>query len=94
MKYNANITSLFGLSSLFGLFSLFGLYCAQGVPLGLAIFALPGILRSLGADMRLIGLVGLSMLPWAFKMLWASFIENHKPWFLGLTHRFSMDSIL
>ncbi|SUP86972.1 membrane protein [Yersinia pseudotuberculosis] len=42
MKYNANITSLFGLSS------LFGLYCAQGVPLGLAIFALPGILRSLG----------------------------------------------
>ncbi|AJJ60950.1 MFS transporter [Yersinia pseudotuberculosis] len=75
MKYNANITSLFGLSS------LFGLYCAQGVPLGLAIFALPGILRSLGADMRLIGLVGLSMLPWAFKMLWASFIENHKPWF-------------
>lgn len=48
MKYNANITSLFGLSSLFGLFSLFGLYCAQGVPLGLAIFALPGILRSLG----------------------------------------------
>ncbi|ETO49629.1 hypothetical protein L325_0122465 [Yersinia pestis 9] len=39
MKYNANITSLFGLSSLFGLFSLFGLYCAQGVPLGLAIFA-------------------------------------------------------
>lgn len=35
----------------------------------------------LGADMRLIGLVGLSMLPWAFKMLWASFIENHKPWF-------------
>ncbi|MBI6549628.1 MFS transporter [Xenorhabdus lircayensis] len=60
--------------------SLFGLYCGQGAPLGFAIFALPGILRAQGADMQFIGLVGLSMLPWAFKFLWASFIENHKPW--------------
>ncbi|MDE9542965.1 MFS transporter [Xenorhabdus bovienii] len=68
MKYNGNIASLFGL------------YCGQGAPLGFAIFALPGILRAQGADMQFIGLVGLSMLPWAFKFLWASFIENHKPW--------------
>lgn len=68
MKYNAKIVSLFGL------------YCAQGTPLGFALFALPGILRTQGADLRLIGLVGLSMLPWAFKFIWASWLENRRPW--------------
>lgn len=68
MKYNANIVSLFGL------------YCAQGTPLGFALFALPGILRAQGADLRFIGLVGLSMLPWAFKFIWASWLENRRPW--------------
>ncbi|ERT15081.1 MFS transporter [Photorhabdus temperata] len=71
MKYNHNLVGLFGL------------YCGQGAPLGLAIFALPGILRQQGADMQFIGLIGLCMLPWAFKFIWASFIENHKPWGFG-----------
>lgn len=65
------------------LISLFGLYCAQGAPLGFAMFALPGILRTQGADLRYIGLVGLSMLPWAFKFIWASWIENRRPWGFG-----------
>ncbi len=33
--------------------------------------------------MQFIGLIGLCMLPWAFKFIWASFIENHKPWGFG-----------
>lgn len=52
------------------------LYVVQGLPVGLAFHAYPVLLRDGGASLDLISLVPLASLPWVFKFLWASWVEN------------------
>ena len=52
------------------------MYFAQGLPMGLAFEALPTLIRHSGHGMAQIGWVGLALLPWALKFLWASHIDN------------------
>lgn len=58
------------------------LYVTQGVPLGLAFIALPAILRKLGYSTEAIGLMGIIILPWALKFLWAPVVDRrgHGRW--------------
>lgn len=53
------------------------LYFTQGIPLGLAFEAFPILWRDAGFGLELIAFVPLAGLPWAFKFLWAPFVENH-----------------
>lgn len=52
------------------------LYVTQGVPMGVAFEALPVMLRKAGFSTEAIGLVGLMMIPWAIKFLWAPFVDR------------------
>jgi MFS transporter, putative signal transducer len=54
------------------------IYVAQSVIGGLTFQSVPAIMRSSGADLQLIGLVSLTMLPWALKFLWAPTIERYR----------------
>lgn len=58
------------------------LYITQGIPLGLAFIALPAILRKLGYSTEAIGLIGIIILPWALKFLWAPLVDRrgHGRW--------------
>lgn len=62
---------------------LTGLYISQGLPMGLALVALPAILRSLGYSTQAIGAVGLVILPWALKFLWAPLVDRDRQLRLG-----------
>lgn len=53
------------------------LYITQGIPLGVTFGALPAILRHEGYSTETIGLLGLVMIPWALKFLWAPFVDRH-----------------
>ncbi|MBV1886583.1 MAG: MFS transporter [Parvibaculaceae bacterium] len=53
------------------------LYFTQGIPLGLAFEAFPILWRDAGFGLELLAFVPLAGLPWAFKFLWAPFVENH-----------------
>ena len=55
---------------------VFALYVTQGVPLGVAFEALPAILRAEGTSPEVIGFVGIMILPWALKFLWAPRIDR------------------
>lgn len=52
------------------------LYVAQGIPVGLGFIAFPAILRTLGFSTEAIGLVGIIILPWAIKFLWAPMVDG------------------
>lgn len=52
------------------------LYVAQGIPVGLGFIAFPAILRTLGFSTEAIGLVGIIILPWAIKFLWAPMVDR------------------
>lgn len=52
------------------------LYLSQGLPIGLGFVALPVILRSQGASLEMIGLLGLLLVPWAMKFLWAPWVDR------------------
>ncbi|MBV1934715.1 MAG: MFS transporter [Parvibaculaceae bacterium] len=54
------------------------LYFTQGIPLGLAFEAFPILWRDAGFGLELLAFVPLAGLPWAFKFLWAPFVENHR----------------
>ena len=54
------------LASVYTIQSLVGMFTLQG---------LPAVLRSEGISTSQIGLFYLAMLPWAFKFLWAPYIE-------------------
>lgn len=58
------------------LLMLGALYVSQGLPIGLGFVALPVILRSQGASLEMIGLLGLLVLPWAAKFLWAPWVDR------------------
>ncbi|APG88944.1 AmpG permease (plasmid) [Sinorhizobium americanum CCGM7] len=52
-----------------------GLYVAQSVIGGLTMLGLPTVLRNQGMPLDQIGLVYLTVLPWALKFLWSPFVE-------------------
>ena len=52
------------------------LYVSQAIPLGFFIVALPAILRSRGAALVDVGLLGALALPWLLKFLWAPLVDR------------------
>ncbi|APA70361.1 RhtX/FptX family siderophore transporter [Janthinobacterium sp. 1_2014MBL_MicDiv] len=52
------------------------LYFTQGVPLGLAMEALPAMLRRDGAPLDSLAFLPLVGLPWVLKFLWAAQVDN------------------
>jgi PAT family beta-lactamase induction signal transducer AmpG len=56
---------------------------ASGMPLGLVWIAIPDWMRDIGVDIRMVGLVTLTQLPWSFKFLWAPFMDRFVPFKLG-----------
>ncbi|ABC21649.1 RhtX/FptX family siderophore transporter [Rhodospirillum rubrum] len=53
------------------------LYVSQGLPIGIAMDALPTLLRHDGASLRALAFLPLVGLPWVVKFLWASWVDNH-----------------
>ncbi|WP_157252098.1 hypothetical protein [Nonomuraea typhae] len=58
---------------------LAGLYFAQGVPVGFSLVALPALLYGEGVDLGRLGMLGILIMPWALKFLWAPQIDNRPP---------------
>lgn len=56
---------------------------ASGLPLGLVWIAIPDWMRSIGIDIRVVGLITLAQAPWTFKFLWAPLMDRYVPPFLG-----------
>ena len=56
---------------------------SSGLPLGLVWIAIPDWMRSVGTDIRLVGLITLAHAPWTFKMLWSPLMDRYVPPFLG-----------
>ncbi len=57
------------------------LYVSQGIPFGLAMEALPVILRAQGASLGALAFLPLVGLPWVLKFTWATMVDNHwSPW--------------
>ncbi|MDQ6216291.1 MFS transporter, partial [Achromobacter insolitus] len=52
------------------------LYFSQGIPLGVAMEALPALLRRDGADLQALAWLPLVGLPWVLKFLWAPVVDN------------------
>ncbi|HEV7310050.1 MFS transporter [Ensifer sp.] len=55
-----------------------GLYVAQSVIGGLTMLGLPAVLRTQGLPLDQIGLVYLTILPWALKFLWSPQVERYR----------------
>ncbi|EPF74460.1 MFS transporter [Acinetobacter rudis] len=53
------------------------LYISQGLPLGIAMDALPSILKNQGASLENLIFLPLVGLPWILKFLWASVVDNY-----------------
>lgn len=53
------------------------LYFSQGIPLGVAMEALPTLLRRDGAELGTLAWLPLVGLPWVLKFLWAPQVDNH-----------------
>jgi PAT family beta-lactamase induction signal transducer AmpG len=56
---------------------------ASGLPLGLVLIAIPDWMRSIGVDIRAVGLITLSQAPWTFKVLWSPLMDRYVPPFWG-----------
>lgn len=56
---------------------------SSGIPLGLVWIAIPDWMRSVGTDIRIVGLITLAHAPWTFKMLWSPLMDRFRPPFLG-----------
>ncbi|MGX9694012.1 RhtX/FptX family siderophore transporter [Achromobacter anxifer] len=61
------------------------LYFSQGIPLGVAMEALPALLRRDGADLQALAWLPLVGLPWVLKFLWAPVVDNR--WTAALGRR-------
>lgn len=59
-------------------FAVGGLYVAQSVIGGLTMLGLPAVLRTQGLPLDQIGLVYLTVLPWALKFLWSPQVERFR----------------
>ncbi len=54
---------------------------SSGLPLGLVLIAIPDWMRSIGVDIRVVGLMTLAQAPWTFKILWAPLVDRYTiPW--------------
>jgi len=54
---------------------------SSGLPLGLVWIAIPDWMRSVGIDIRIVGLTTLAHAPWTFKMLWSPLMDRFSiPW--------------
>ncbi len=56
---------------------------ASGLPLGLVWIAIPDWMRSVGVDIRIVGLFTLAQAPWTFKVVWAPLMDRYPPPLLG-----------
>ena len=56
---------------------------SSGLPLGLVWYAIPDWMRSIGVDIRLVGLFSLAQAPWAFKVVWSPLMDRYVPPFWG-----------
>jgi RhtX/FptX family siderophore transporter len=65
------------------LLTIGALYFTQGLPMGLAFMALPAIFRTLGYSTEAIGMMGIVILPWALKFLWAPPVDRFAAGSLG-----------
>lgn len=66
------------------LFVMIGaLYFSQGIPLGVAMEALPTLLRRDGAPLHALAWLPLVGLPWVLKFLWAPLVDNRWRAMLG-----------
>ncbi len=53
------------------------LYLSQGIPIGIAMDALPTLLRHDGAPLQALAFLPLVGLPWVIKFLWGPWVDNH-----------------
>jgi PAT family beta-lactamase induction signal transducer AmpG len=56
---------------------------SSGLPFSLIWLALPDWMRSIGIDIRAVGLITLAQAPWTFKFLWSPLIDRFMPLHLG-----------
>ncbi len=56
---------------------------SSGLPLGLVWIAIPDWMRSIGVDIRLVGLITLAQAPWSAKVAWAPLLDRYAPPWLG-----------
>ncbi len=56
---------------------------SSGLPLGLVYVAIPDWMRSIGVDIKVVGLITLAQAPWSFKVLWAPLLDRFVPPALG-----------
>ena len=57
---------------------------SSGLPLGIVLIAIPDWMRSIGVDIRLVGLITLAQAPWSFKVFWAPLLDRYSlPWLGG-----------
>jgi PAT family beta-lactamase induction signal transducer AmpG len=56
---------------------------SSGMPLGLVWYAIPDWMRSIGVDIRVVGLFTLAQAPWAFKVIWSPLMDRYVPPFWG-----------
>jgi len=56
---------------------------SSGLPLGLVWIAIPDWLRSIGVDIRVVGIITLAQAPWSFKFLWSPLMDRYVPPFWG-----------
>lgn len=71
------------------LFTLCALYCAQGIPWGFMVFALPAYFASRGLDTAAVGAaMAMTTLPYTFKFVWGPIVDaftlrrfgRRRPW--------------
>jgi PAT family beta-lactamase induction signal transducer AmpG len=56
---------------------------SSGLPLGLVWIAIPDWMRSIGIDIRVVGLFTLAQAPWTFKFLWSPLMDRFRLPFWG-----------
>ncbi len=56
---------------------------SSGLPLGLVWIAIPDWMRSVGVDIKIVGLMTLAQAPWTFKFLWSPLMDRYAPPFGG-----------
>jgi PAT family beta-lactamase induction signal transducer AmpG len=56
---------------------------SSGLPLGLVLIAIPDWMRSIGVDIRTVGLITLAQAPWSLKVFWAPLLDRYVPPGLG-----------
>jgi PAT family beta-lactamase induction signal transducer AmpG len=56
---------------------------SSGLPLGLVWYSIPDWMRSIGVDIRIVGLFTLAQAPWAFKVVWSPLMDRYVPPFWG-----------